>query len=106
MTTEKAVTVTEEGTKTLDSGAKLIEKAGEVIQTLGKMINDASVSSQHIEVAIRQETVGIEQIVSSMNEINRTTSTFAAGIKEMTAFIHKLDNIAKHLKDDVNIYKV
>ncbi|MGL5742444.1 MAG: methyl-accepting chemotaxis protein [Legionella sp.] len=105
-TTEKAVTVTEEGAKTLDSGTKLIEKAGEVIQALSKMINEASISSQHIEVAIRQEAVGIEQIVESMNEINRTTSTFSGGIKEMLAFIHNLDEIAKHLKDDVNFYKV
>ncbi|CAM2925701.1 chemotaxis signal transducer [Legionella steigerwaltii] len=104
--TEKAVVVTEEGTKTLDSGAKLIEKAGEVIQTLSKMINDASIASQHIEVAIRQEAVGIEQIVDSMNEINRTTSTFSSSIKEMMTFIHHLDEIAKQLKDDVNVYKV
>ncbi|KTD69339.1 MULTISPECIES: methyl-accepting chemotaxis protein [Legionella] len=105
-TTEKAVTVTEEGTRTLDSGTKLIEKAGQVIQTLSKMLNEAAISSQHIEVAIRQEAVGIEQIVESMNEINRTTSTFSSGIKEMMAFIQNLDNIAKHLKDDVDTYKV
>ena len=105
-TTEKAVTVTEEGAKALGSGTQLIEKAGDVIHTLSQMINDASISSQHIEVAIRQEAVGIEQIVESMNEINRTTSTFSAGIKEMMDFIHKLDEIAKHLKEDVNIYKV
>ncbi|PWY55727.1 methyl-accepting chemotaxis protein [Legionella qingyii] len=105
-TTERAVTVTEEGTKTLDSGLKLIEKAGQIIQALSKMINEASISSQHIEVAIRQEAVGIEQIVESMNEINRTTSTFSSGIKEMMTFIHNLDDIAKHLKDDIDIYKV
>lgn len=105
-TTEKAVTVTEEGAKTLDSGTQLIEKAGEVINTLSKMINEASISSQHIEVAIRQEAVGIEQIVESMSEINRTTSTFSEGINEMMDFIHKLDEIAKHLKEDVNAYKV
>lgn len=105
-TTEKAVTVTEEGSKSLEVGMQLIEKAGETIQILGKMINDASISSQHIEVAIRQETVGIEQIVSSMVEISRTTSTFSSGLKEMRDFIHKLNEIAKHLKEDVNIYKV
>ncbi|MFJ1267207.1 methyl-accepting chemotaxis protein [Legionella lytica] len=105
-TTEKAVEVTEEGSKSLGSGMHLIEKAGDVIQTLSKMINDASISSQHIEVAIRQEAVGIEQIVESMNEINRTTSTFSGGLTEMMDFIHKLNEIAKHLKDDVNTYKV
>ena len=57
-------------------------------------------------MAIRQEAVGIEQIVESMNEINRTTSTFSGGLTEMMDFIHKLNEIAKHLKDDVNIYKV
>ncbi len=105
-TAEKAVTVTEEGAKALESETKLIDKAGQVIQTLSKMINETSISSQHIEVAIRQETVGIEQIVASMNEINRTTSTFSGGIKELMEFIHKLDDIAKHLKDGVNTYKV
>jgi methyl-accepting chemotaxis protein len=105
-TTERAVTVTEEGAKTLNSGTKLIEKAGTVIQALSTMINEASMSSQHIEVAIRQEAVGIEQIVESMNEINRTTSAFSSNIKEMMAFIHKLGEIAKHLKADVDIYKV
>lgn len=92
--------------KTLDSGLKLIEKAGDTIQVLSKMINEASISSQHIEVAIRQEAVGIEQIVESMNEINRTTSTFSNAIKKKRDFIHNLENIAKHLKEDVSFYKV
>ncbi|MFZ8477503.1 hypothetical protein ACO1MN_14690, partial [Staphylococcus aureus] len=69
-------------------------------------INDAAMSSQHIEVSIRQEAVGIEQIVEGMNEINRTTTTFSSNINEMMAFIHNLDAIAKHLKEDVNLYKV
>lgn len=106
LTTEKAVKVTEEGTKTLDVGTQLIEKAGEVIQTLSKMINEASISSQHIEASIRQESVGIDQIVSSMKEINRATTSFAEGVKETTAFINELSDIAQHLKDDVNIYKI
>ena len=105
-TTEKAVTVTVEGEKTLDSGLKLIEKAGQVIQALSKMINDASISSQHIEASIRQEAVGIEQIVEGMNEINRTTALFSGSIKEFMRFINELDEIAKHLKEDMNLYKV
>ncbi|CCD08910.1 Putative methyl-accepting chemotaxis sensory transducer [Legionella pneumophila subsp. pneumophila] len=104
--TEKAVIVTEEGANTLDSGIKLIEKAGDVIHALSKMINEASISSQHIEASVRQEAIGIEQIVESMNEINRTTSTFSSGIKEMMTFIYNLDDIVKHLKKDISIYKV
>jgi methyl-accepting chemotaxis protein len=105
-TTERAVMVTEEGSKTLASGTQLIEKAGGIIHILSKMTNDASVSSQLIEVAIGQEAVGIEQIVESMSKINETTSAFSAGIKEMTHFIHKLDDSAKHLRTDVTIYKI
>lgn len=104
--TEKAVIVTEEGANTLDSGIKLIEKAGDVIHALSKMINEASISSQHIEVSIRQEAVGIEQIVESMNEINRVTAAFSSGIEEMMKFIHHLDDIVKHLKEDISLYKV
>ncbi|WP_131744464.1 methyl-accepting chemotaxis protein [Legionella bozemanae] len=104
--TEKAVIVTEEGANTLDSGIKLIEKAGDVIHALSKMISEASISSQHIEVSVRQEAVGIEQIVESMNEINRATATFSSGIEEMMTFIHHLDDIVKHLKEDISLYKV
>ncbi len=105
-TTEKAVEVTEEGTKTLNSGTRLVEKTGDVIQTLSKMIDETSISSQQIEAAIRQEAVGIEQIVESMKEINQATATLAGGVNESTAFIHQLAEIAQHLKEDVNIYKV
>ncbi|MGL5741649.1 MAG: methyl-accepting chemotaxis protein [Legionella sp.] len=104
--TEKAVVVTDDGAKTLESGAKLIEKASHVIYTLSTMINEASIASQHIEVAIRQEAVGIEQIVESMNEFNRTTSLFSRWVKEMMNFIHHLDDIAKQLQNDVDVYKV
>lgn len=105
-TTEKAVIATAEGAKTLDSGSKLVEKTGGVIQHLSKMIDEATISSQQIEAAIRQEAVGIEQIVESMNEINRATTILASGVNETTAFIHQLSEIAKHLKEDVNTYKV
>ncbi len=106
VTTEKAVVVTEEGTKTLNTGTKLIEKTGDVIQTLSKMIDEATISSQQIEAAIRQEAVGIEQIVESMNEINHATAILASGVNETTAFIHELAEIAHHLQEDVNTYKV
>jgi methyl-accepting chemotaxis protein len=106
LTTEKAVVETGEGTKTLIKGTQKIEKTGEVIEKLSKMIEEATLSSQQIEAAIRQEAVGIEQIVESMTEINKATTTLASGVNDKNAFIHELAEIAKQLKSEVDVYKI
>ncbi len=104
--TEKAVMATEEGTKGVDHGTSLVEKTGNIINSLRNVIHEATIASQQIETAIRQEGIGIEQITAGMNEINQVTSTFVESVKQTNEAITNLAVTAKNLKEYVDIYQL
>jgi methyl-accepting chemotaxis protein len=103
---EKAVMVTEEGTKGVDYGTILVEQTGEVVRNLRDVIHETTIASQQIEAAIRQESIGIEQITAGMSEINHVTTSFVNSTKKTTEAIDDLTDIAKNLKEHVDTYKV
>lgn len=103
---EKAVMVTEEGTKGVDYGMDLVEQTGEVIRNLNEVIHETMIASQQIESAVRQESAGIEQITTGMNEINQVTTSFVESVKQTTEAIGNLAVIAKNLKAYVDMYKL
>lgn len=104
--TEKAVMVTEEGTKGVDYGTSLVEQTGEIVRGLSDVIHQATLASQQIEAAVRQEGVGIEQITAGMNEINQVTTSFVASAQQTLAAITQLSEISKQLKERVDTYKI
>lgn len=104
--TEKAVMATEEGIKGVDHGTTLVEETGEVVRTLSDVIHEATIASQQIETAIRQEGIGIEQITSAMNEINQVTFSFVESVKQTTEAINHLAINVKNLKEYIDVYKV
>lgn len=104
--TEKAVMAMEEGTKGVDAGTSLVEQTGEIVRSLNDVIHEATIASQQIEAAIRQEGIGIEQITAGMNEINQVTSSSVASVKQTTEAIDNLGSIANTLKKQTDVYKV
>ncbi len=104
--TEKAVMATEEGNKGVDVGMKLAEKTGVAMKSLRGVIHDTTMACQHIVAAVRQESVGIKQITSSMDEINQVTTSFVTGVKQTTSAIDNLVDIAKQLKTHIDIYRI
>ncbi len=104
--TEKAVMATEEGNKGVDNGMKLAEKTGTAMKSLRGVIHDTTMACQHIVAAVRQESVGIKQITSSMDDINQVTTSFVTGVKQTTGAIDNLVDIAKQLKTHIDIYRI
>jgi methyl-accepting chemotaxis protein len=102
---EKAVMVTEEGTKGVDFGMKMIEQTGIIVHDLSEVIDETMIATQQIEAAVRQESVGIEQITIGMNEINQVTSSFVESVKQTTEAIEKMSEIAKDIKKYIDVYK-
>lgn len=103
---EKAVMVTEEGTKGVDYGTSLVEQTGEIVRNLRDVIHETTIASQQIEAAVRQESIGIEQITAGMNEINQVTTTFVESTQQTNEAINHLSTITKGLKKHVDIYKI
>ena len=76
------------------------------MRALSDVIQETTIASQQIEAAVRQESVGIEQIAAGMSEINQVTATFLESIKQTTAAIESIANIAQSLKKNVDTYQV
>jgi len=104
--TEKAVMVTEEGTKGVDQGTSLVEQMGDIVKSLADAVYETLIASQQIEAAVRQESLGIEQITAGMNEINQVTNSFVATVKQSTDSINQLGELAKNIKEYVDVYTV
>ena len=70
------------------------------------MIYETAVAAQQIEAAVRQESIGIEQITAGMTEINQVTATFVNSVTQTTDAMQHLSLITANLKDYIGIYKV
>lgn len=102
----RAVQSVAAGNAGADKGANLTEQAGSVLQGLNKVINDVALSSQQIVAAIRQETAGIEQIRSAMQEINTITGQFVNATHQTDEAAEQFTNNAAQLQDMVSHFKV
>lgn len=106
ISTDKAVMVTEDGVHGVDDGVQMIEKTGDVIRSLNDVIREASIASQQIEAAVRQESSGVEQITVAMNEINSVTASFVSGAHRTTEAMNNLHEVMLKLKSNVDQYKI
>jgi len=104
--TEKAVMIAEEGTKGVDEGTQLVENTGAIVRALNDVIQETAIESQQIEAAVRQESIGIEQISAGMSEINQVTASFIESVKQTTEAIESLAITAQNLKKYVDIYQI
>ncbi len=104
--TDRAVMATEEGSKGVDNGVLLVQRSGEVMHQLNEVIRETSLASQQIVAAVRQETVGIEQVAIAMNEINKVTSQFVTGTQQSKQVSSELGVVAARLRDSVGVYRI
>ena len=95
--TNAAVMATEQGTKGVDAGAQLIDRAGETITGLAGVIQDASTSAQQITAAVRQHSIGMEQIVAAMTDISRVTNQNVRATASTQEAAEELTNLARRL---------
>jgi methyl-accepting chemotaxis protein len=95
--TNAAVMATEQGTKGVDAGALLIDRAGETITGLASVIQDASTSAQQITAAVRQHSIGMEQIVAAMTDISRVTNQNLKATSSTQHAAQELTILAKRL---------
>ncbi len=92
------VMVTDEGNKTADVGIRLTESTMAAFQQIEQAIKEVSEASQNIALSSKQQAVGVQQAVSSMNAINlgaQESSTFAEQVKTTS---DELANVAENLQ--------
>ncbi len=104
----QTVRATEVGDQQVDEGLVLSQQAGEVITQLAASVNESTEAVRNIMVAIDQQTVGLQQIAQSMQNIQgimqqnlestRTAEIVAENLSRLSEEL--LSAIARHTGDD------
>ncbi len=104
--TERAVIVTEEGTKSVEANLGQARETGSIINALGDVIQQSSIASQQIVAAVNEESVGIDQMIKSIGEIDKVTQQFSSATEQTKQATINLTKVADNLKESVSIYKL
>ena len=104
--TDRAVMATEEGNKRVDTGVGLVERSGDMMKQLSEVIDETVRASKQIVAAVQQEVIGIDQVSTSMNEINKVTSQFVANTQQAKDAATNMSGVAKRLQECVSVYKI
>ena len=104
-TAERAVMVAEEGTKSVNENIRQVEQTGDIINSLANVIEESSMASMQIVSAVREESIGIEQVDISIKEIDKVTSLFSSATEQTQQAILSLSHIAVSLRKTASAYK-
>jgi methyl-accepting chemotaxis protein len=85
---------------------RLSTQAGEAIDTLAESVTEATNAAIQIAASSQQQRVGMDQVVSAMENIRQATSQMAASTKQTEKAAHDLHNLGSRLQEIVKLYKV
>ena len=104
--TNTVVMATEEGTKGVDSGVKLANKSGDAIRFMAETVALSSDATSQIVASAKQQSHGMDQITSAMNDINQSTTQTLASTRQTEEAAKNLGKLGERLKNAIAIYKI
>jgi len=102
--TRAAVAATEEGSKRAHAAIALAQGAGASIVGLADVIRDSSLAARQIANNTRQQTIGVEQIVSAITELSSAMNDALEGTKRIETVAGNLTTVSKRLTEIVGRY--
>ena len=104
--TSSAVMATERGGKVVEEGVRLSKESGDSITILAGVTSKSSSSSKQIAASIRQQTIGLDQLVVAMTSIKEATVQNVKGAKQLEDASHIIQDLSVQLKEITDRYKV
>jgi methyl-accepting chemotaxis protein len=101
-----AVMATERGSKAVEEGVKLSTQAGESIDILAESVTEATNAAIQIAASSQQQLIGMDQVVSAMENIRESSLQMASSTKQTEKAAHNLHNLGERLQEIVKLYKV
>ena len=101
-----AVMATEQGSKAVEEGVKLSTQAGESIDVLAESVTEATNAAIQIVASTQQQLIGMDQVVSAMENIRESSIQTASSTKQTERAAHDLHNLGQRLQEIVKLYKV
>jgi methyl-accepting chemotaxis protein len=101
-----AVMATERGSKAVEEGVRLSTQAGESIDILAESVTEATHAAIQIAASSQQQLIGMDQVVSAMENIRESSLQMASSTKQTEKAAHDLHNLGQRLQEIVKLYKV
>jgi methyl-accepting chemotaxis protein len=101
-----AAAATDEGAKRASAAMGLARSAGETIEGLAMVIRESAVAARQIANNTRQQTIGVEQIVSAISELSAAMQESAEGTRSIERGTAALSDISGRLAGAVRRYRV
>jgi methyl-accepting chemotaxis protein len=101
-----AAEATDEGAKRAVAATGLARSAGEAIEGLAMVIRESALAARQIANNTRQQTIGVEQIVSAISELSQAINESANGTLSIEAGTATLSEISKRLSGAVQRYQI
>jgi methyl-accepting chemotaxis protein len=101
-----AVMATEQGNKAVEAGVTLSAQAGESIESLAESVTEAANAAIQIAASSQQQLIGMDQVVSAMENIRDASTQTAASTKQTEGAAHNLHTLGQRLQEIVKQYKV
>ncbi len=102
--TSAAVLATEQGSKAVDGGSQQTEVAAESIKALAANVSEAALAATQIAASSRQQLVGVDQVVTAMQNIKQASSQNVGSAQQMEVAARNLNELGQRLKQMVQRY--
>ena len=101
-----AVMATELGSRAVEEGVRLSTQAGEAIDVLAQSVTESTNAAIQIAASSQQQFIGMDQVVSAMENIREAALQMASSTKQTEKSAHDLHNLGQRLQEIVKFYKV
>jgi methyl-accepting chemotaxis protein len=103
--TNAAVIASEHGGRAVHAGGGHAERARRVLEHLTGSVSGASEAAQVIVVSAQEQRVGMDQVASSLRDIDSSTAQFVAGAEQLQGAARDLADLAARLDELTNRYR-
>ncbi|WP_018238552.1 methyl-accepting chemotaxis protein [Ensifer sp. BR816] len=93
-------------TTEVESGVKLVRDTGQALKTIGGFIVEINAHMESIEISAKEQSTGLAEINSAVNQMDQTTQQNAAMVEQSSAASVSLAQEATKLRDLVGQFKL
>lgn len=101
-----AVMVTEQGSKAVEEGVALSRQAGEAMDVLTGSVSEATDAAVQIAASSHQQLMGMDQVVSAMENIREAAAQMSAGAQQTERTVQDLQDVSRRLQEIAEFYRV
>ncbi len=91
------ITLTERGGKAVETSAGLLDQGVESFKDFSSLVEVSTLTTKEISLSTKQQTTALEQMASSVTEINKVAQNVVGSAEEIKSALNELKKLAENL---------